>query len=56
MRLLELHTGHDEVTTQELTDNLNTLKQTIQAQIDYEDQEIARRYLPNRNLEVETYI
>ena len=49
VRLLELDTGHDEATTQELMDNINTLKQ-----IHYEDQETARRYLANRNLEAET--
>ena len=54
VRLLELDTGHYETTTQELTDNVNTLEQKIRAQIDYEDQETARPYLANRNLEAES--
>ena len=45
--LLEQDDGTDKNTTDTLTDNVNTLKTTIQAQQDYEDQEAARKYMTN---------
>ena len=52
--LLEMDDGHDKETTDKLTDRVNTLKDTIQAQQDYEEQEAARQYMAKRNLEAET--
>ena len=54
VRLLELDTGQDTKTTHELLDRVNTLRDTIQACNDYEDQEAARRYMARRNLEAES--
>ena len=43
VRLLELGTGQDPTTTHELLVKINTLKDTIQAMNDYEEQEKARK-------------
>ena len=42
--LLELDDGTNKDVTDSLTDRVNTLKDTIQAQQDFEDQEAARKY------------
>ena len=52
--LLELDNGQDSDTTNRLMDDVNTLRDTIQAQNDYEEQEAARKYMAKRNLEAET--
>ena len=52
--LLELDTGQNQTTTYELLDKINTLKDTIQARNDYEEEEKARKYMAQRNLEAET--
>ena len=54
VNLLELDNGQDQQTTNDLMDRVNTLRQTIQEQNDYEEQEVAKRYMANRNLEAET--
>ena len=43
VRLLELDKGQDINHTNELMDNINTLKDTIQARNDYEEEEKARK-------------
>ena len=43
--LLELDNGQDINHTNELMDNINTLKDTIQARNDYEEKEKARKFL-----------
>ena len=52
--LLEMDDGHDKEATDKLIDRVNTLKDTIQAQQDYEEQEAARQYMAERNLQAET--
>ena len=52
--LLELDNGHDKQTTNELIDKVNTLRQTIQAQADFEEQEAAKRFMANNNLQAKT--
>ena len=52
--LLELDDLQDNDHTNELFDNINTLKNTIQARNDYEEEEKARKYMAKRNLEAET--
>ena len=42
--ILEMDDGHDIDTTNRLMDTVNTLRNTIQAQNDYDKQETARRY------------
>ena len=54
VRLLELDKGQDTDHTNELMDNINTLKNTIQARNDYEEEEKARKYMAQKNLEAET--
>ena len=54
VRLLELDTGQDQKTTNKLMVRVNTLKDTIQAPNDYDEQEAARKYMAKRNLEAET--
>ena len=54
VRLLELDTGQDRDTTNKLLDTVNTLCETLQAHIDYDKQETARKYMARRNLEAET--
>ncbi len=51
VRLLELDKGQDTDHTNELMDNINTLKDTIPARNDYEEEEKARKYMAQRNLE-----
>ena len=48
--LLELDNGQDKQTTNELIDKVNTLRQTIQAQADFEEKEAAKRFMANKNL------
>ena len=45
IRLLELDTGQDKNHTNELFYNKNTLKHTIQAKNEYEEEEKARKYM-----------
>ena len=42
VRLLELDRGQDKNHTNELMDNINTLKDTIQARNDYEEEKAIR--------------
>ena len=46
--LLELDNGPDPDTTNRLMDDVNTLRDTIQAQNDYEEQEAARKYMAKK--------
>merc|ERR1712082_347560 len=52
VRLLELDKGEFQQHTDELLDNVNTLKNTIQARNEYEEK--ARKYMAQKNLEAET--
>ena len=54
IRLLELDDGHNDDHTNELFDNVNTLKNIIQARNDYEEEEKDRKYMAKLNLEAET--
>ena len=54
IRLLELDDGQDNDHTNELFDKVNTLKHTIQAKNDHEEEEKARKYVAKSNLEAET--
>ncbi len=54
VRLLDLDRGQDKNYTNELKNNINTLKDTIQARNDYEEEENARKYIAEKNLEAET--
>ena len=53
-RLLELDTGQDPTYTNKLFDKINTLQHTIQERNDYEEEDKARKYMAQRNLEAET--
>ncbi len=54
VRLLELDKGEFQQYTDELLDNVNTLKNTIHARNEYEEEEKARKYMAQKNLEAET--
>ena len=54
VRLLELDKGQNKDHTNELMDNVNTLKNTIQARNEFEEEEKARKYMAQKNLEAET--
>merc|ERR1712082_41936 len=54
VRLLELDKGESQQHTNELMDNVNTLKNTIHARNEYEDEERARKFMAKKNLEAET--
>ncbi len=54
VKLLELNKGQDIDHKNELMDNINTLKDTIQARNDYEEEEKAEKYMAQKNLEAET--
>merc|ERR1712239_63499 len=53
-RILEEDDGNNQEYTNELLDNVNTLKHTIQAKNEFEEEEKARKYMAQRNLEAET--
>merc|ERR1712059_42314 len=50
----EIQDGQDQNYTNELFDKINTLKNTIQARNEYDEEEKARKYMAQRNLEAET--
>merc|ERR1712239_65445 len=54
VRLLELDKGESQQLTDELMDNVNTLKNTIHARNEYDEEERARKYMAQKNLEAET--
>merc|ERR1712239_106469 len=56
VRILELDKGESQQHTNELMDNVNTLKNTIHARNEYEDEERARKFMAKKNLEAETPI
>ena len=53
MRLLEIDNGVNKEYTNELTDRINTLKNTIQIKMDNDEMESTRKYMANYNLEAE---
>ena len=52
--LLEADDGQDLDHTNELMDRVKSLSDKIQAQIDHDEQEAARRFMAKHNLEAET--